>query len=124
MTDTPHVTEPARFPAWARIALGFLVAFVTFLINGDSFHIEPDARALISSLIMIVATAGIVPPTPDTIKISPTVSLLLTVAVVVGNYVLVAVVDLDLLLQGILTALLALAASIGITPPQARPVTR
>ena len=106
------------FPSWARIALGLLVAFITFLLTGGVFNIPEDARALIASLVALVASAGIVPPKPGEVRLPQAVSLALTAVAIILTYLLNSAFGLDEILRGILTALVALLASIGITPPQ------
>lgn len=110
--------EPVVFPAWARIALGCVVALVGYLVAGDAIHISEGMRGLISSLTLLLASAGIVPPKPSDIRLSQTTSLFLTAVVIVAGYVLNTLVDLEPIIRGLIIAALALASSIGIVPPQ------
>ena len=116
------MAEPARvtFPALARVLLGALVALVTYFVAGDYINIGEDERALISGVVVLLGSVGIVPPRPEDIHMSQTVSILLTIVALVISYLLNAVVDLDDVLRGILLAVLAFGSSVGITPPQTR----
>lgn len=111
---------PVTFPAWARLALGAVIAVVGYLVAGDAIRIDEGMRALLSSLTLVLASAGIVPPKPEDIHFSPTVSLVLSIVVVVGAYLLNVVPDIEPLWRGLIVAGLAFLASIGIVPPQVR----
>lgn len=113
--DRPVVS----FPNWARVVLSLLLGLVGYLVAGRVLN--EGLSALLSSLVMLVSAAGIVPPSTDLVaRLSPAVSLLLTVLVTVIAYI----VNVDLLgdlgptTEGIITAVLAFAASLGIRPPQ------
>lgn len=117
----PSPTPAVEFPTWARIFLGLVITVVTYIVSGDVIHIDEDTRALLTALVLIVSSAGIVPPSPESVNLSPTVRLVLTVVVVVLGYVLTKFIipaD-DPVLRGIISAALALFSSVGIVPPQA-----
>lgn len=113
---TPEPT--ATFPQIARFVLAALIAIVTYFVAGDFIHIGESERAVISSVTVLLASVGIVPLKPEDIKMSATVAVVLTVVAILLNYVVVAVVDLEPVVRGVLAAVLAFAASIGIVPPQ------
>ena len=113
---------PVVFPTWARIALGLVVAFLGYLVGGE-LAVSEELRGAITSITLLVASAGIVPPKPGDLVISPTLRYALTTAVVAGGYVLNVVVDIDPTVRGLIVAALALAASVGIVPPQAQTTT-
>ena len=114
------VARSVTFPAVARIVLGAIIGLVTYFVAGDYINIGEAERTLISSVVVLLGSVGIVPPKPEDVKMSQTVSILLTIAALVLNYVLNTVVEMDDLLRGILLAVLAFASSVGITPPQTR----
>ncbi len=109
-----------NFPAWARIALGVLVALVTYFVAGDYIHIGEAERTVISSFVLLLSTVGIVPPSPGSLRMSAAVAVSLTATAIVLNYVVVSVADLEPVLRGVLASLLAFLGSVGITPPQAQ----
>lgn len=116
---TPNTPEPtATFPQAARIGLGILIALVTYFVAGDYVHIGESERTVISSVVVLLGSVGIVPPRPGEIRMSVAVATVLTVVAILLNYIIVDVVDLDAVLRGILAAVLAFAASVGIVPPQ------
>lgn len=110
---------PVQFPSWARLALGCVVALLGYLVAGDAIHISEEIRGVITSLTLLLASAGIVPPRPGDIKLNSTVSLFLTVLVIVAGYLLNTVADLEPVVRGLIVAGVALASSLGIVPPQA-----
>lgn len=113
---TPEPT--ATFPQVARFLLAALIAVATYFIAGDYIHIGESERTVISSVTILLASVSIVPLKPEDIKMSATVAVVLTVVAILLNYVIVSVADLDPVLRGILAAVLAFAASVGIVPPQ------
>lgn len=113
--------EPVTFPRWARLALGILVGITGYVIAGNIISIGDEERALLSSLILVFSSAGIVPPRPEDIRLTPTARLALAIGVVALGYLLNTVIEPDLnWLRGLLVAVLAFASSVGLTPPQAR----
>jgi hypothetical protein len=128
MTGIPHTYAetvpypgPVLFPRWARFALGALVAITGYVIAGDIIQIGDAERAVLSSLILVFASAGIVPPSPKDLMLSPGVRLGLGIVVVALGYLLNTVIEPDLNWLRIV-AVLAFAASLGLTPPQTRMV--
>lgn len=107
------------FPSWVRIALGCLVAIVTYLVAGDYIHVDDSARALIASLVLLLGGAGVVTPNGQTFNLSPAVRFGLIIVAIVLTYILNSVIDLEPIVRGLLSAVLALLVSIGIAPPQA-----
>ena len=115
------MSDPVVFPAWTRLALGVLVGITGYIIAGDIIRIGDEERALLSSMILVFSSAGIVPPRPEDIRLTPTVRLALAIGVVALGYLLNTVIEPDLnWLRGVLVAVLAFASSVGLTPPQAR----
>jgi hypothetical protein len=117
--EAPRTALRVTFPSWARIALGALVALVTYFVAGDFINIGEAERTLISSVVVLLGSVGVVPPRPEDIRMSQTVSVVLTILALVISYLLNTLIDDDLV-RGILLAVLALGSSIGITPPQTR----
>jgi hypothetical protein len=116
-TDTP-TREPVKFPDWARLVLSLVVAFLGYLVAGE-LPVSEELRGAISALTLFLASAGIVPPTLESLpKLSPQLRLVLTGLVSAGAYAL-SIVNLDPTVRGVIVAALALAASRGILPPQA-----
>src|SRR5687768_6761704 len=116
MNDTPVV--PPVFPNWARLALGLLVGLASVFVTSDFIRIGENERLLISSVVIVLGSAGIVPPSPSSFRMSPAVSIALSLLALLLNYLIVAVFVDDLTVQGILAGLVAFAATVGIVPPQ------
>lgn len=114
-------TPPAAtFPTWARLALGLLVGLLGYLVAGE-LRVDEDLRAAITALTLLLASAGIVPPTiRDLPPLSPTTRFVLTAFVTALAYIVnvIDASDLDPTARGLIVAALALAASLGIVPPQ------
>lgn len=109
------------FPRWARIGLGLLVALLGYLVAGE-LHVSEELRGAIAALTLLLASSGIVPPTPgDLPNLSPQLRFVLTALVTAGGYVVNTVGSVDPTVRGVIVAVLALVASIGIVPPQAKP---
>jgi hypothetical protein len=112
---------PVVFPAWARLALGIVIGITTYVVAGEIIRIGDEERGLISSLLTLLAAAGFVPPSPGSIRLSPSANLLLAIGAVVLSYLLNTVIEPDAAwVRGVLVAVLAFGASIGIVPPQAK----
>lgn len=108
------------FPKWARLVLGLVIAGLSYLISGELLHVSEELRGAIAALTMLFASAGVVPPTAaDMPVMSPALRFVLTAAVTVAAYVANVVLSVDPTVRGLLVAAVALAASIGIVPPQA-----
>jgi hypothetical protein len=120
MSVTPPVVPSVAFPNWARVVLSLIFTFAGYLVAAEV--VNQDLSALLAGLVLVLASAGVVPASPDIVRnISPQVGLLLTVLVTALAYVVnVDVVELSRTTEGIITAVLALIASLGITPPQSR----
>lgn len=104
------------FPAWARLALGLLVAGLGYLVAGE-LHVAEELRGGIAAITLLLASVGVVPPNPaDLPKLSPQLRFLLTALVTAAAYV-VNTLSIDPTPRGLLVAVLALAASVGIVPP-------
>lgn len=106
------------FPAWARLGLGLLVALAGLLVV--SLHADESTKQLVVSLTALLAAQGIVPPVPGQIKLSPVVNLVLTIAAVVGAYLLTGANGIDLTVKEILTAVLLIVTSVVIAPVHAK----
>lgn len=108
-----------EFSPTARLLLGLIVAFLSFLVAGE-LHIDDELRGAIAALIMLLGSAGIVPPKPgDWPTLSPQFSFLLTAAATAGAYAVNTIGDIDPTVRGLIVAVLALGASVGIVPPAA-----
>lgn len=113
-------TPRVNFPSWARFALGAVIFLVQYLITGSFIHIGDEERGVISGLVVLFATSGVVPPTPGLIKISPGLNFVLMAVVILATYFANTLLDLEPLVRGLILGAVAFAASIGVTPPQAR----
>lgn len=109
---------PVVFPAWARLALGLLVALAGLLVV--SLHADESTKQLVVSLTTLLAAQGVVPPLPGQIHLSPVVNLVLTIAAVVGAYLLVGAGGIDQTVKEVLVAVLTIVTSIVITPIHAQ----
>lgn len=107
------------FSPAVRLALGLIVGLLGYLVAGE-LHVDEELRGAIAALTALLASVGIVPPKPgDLPRLSPQVSFLLTAAATAGAYLVNTVGTIDPTVRGIVVAALALAASVGIVPPQA-----
>lgn len=120
MSVTPPVVPAVAFPNWARVVLSLVFTFAGYLVAGEV--VNEDLSALLSGLVLVLASAGVVPASPEIVRhITPQVGLVLTVVVTALAYLAnVDVIELGRTTEGIITAVLALVASLGITPPQAQ----
>jgi hypothetical protein len=103
-----------NFPPWARILIGLGVALAALLVV--SLHADESTRQLIVALTTLVAAQGIVPPIPGQIHLSPVVNLGLTIAAVVGGYLLVGADGIDQTVREVLVAVLTVVTSVVIMP--------
>jgi hypothetical protein len=119
---TPYTRKKEHlvpFPSWARLGLGVIVGVLGYLVVGE-LHASEQVTGGIAALVVLLGSAGIVPPTAETLPaLSPQARLALTAGVTVLAYVLEVVVTLDETVTAVLIAVLAFCASIGIVPPQA-----
>ena len=112
-------TTGAAFPSWARLGLGIIVGIVSYLVVGN-LQMSEETRGLVTMLILLLSSAGIVPPTVESLPaLSPAVRFGLVLVVVVLGYLLTVTIDMSTTLREILIAVLAFLSSVGITPPQA-----
>ena len=119
--STPVNPGPTPAPVFSnavRVGLGFLVAAANALLVSNFIHIGAAEAALISSIILVFGTYGIVAPTKDSVHMSQTAALLLSVVAIVANYLLVSVWNPEVGLLVACEIVLSLLSSLGITPPQ------
>jgi hypothetical protein len=112
-----HVAAVDRFPDWARVAIAVVLAVAAFLASSQT-ALDEQTRGAIATGIALVSAAGVIPPLPATLAMPKVVAVGLTVLVVVVTYVLNVATSLDPDLRGIVVAVLAVLASVGIRPPQ------
>lgn len=105
------------FPAWARLALGLLVALAGILIVG--LHADESTKQLVLALSTILAAQGIVPPTPGSIRLSPSLNLMLTIAATIAAYLLTGADGISEELRQVLSGVLLFVTSVVITPVHA-----
>lgn len=111
------------FSASARLVLGLIVAGLGYLVAGE-LHVAEELRGAIAALALLLASVGVVPPKPgDLPALSPQVRFGLTAVATGGAYVVNTIGDVEPTVRGVIVAALALAASVGIVPPQAAPKT-
>lgn len=108
------------FSPAVRLVLGLLVAGLGYLVAGELLHVSEELRGAIATLTVVLASVGVVPPKPGDLPVlSPQLRFVLVAIVAAAAYVVNVVVTVDPTLRGIIVALLALAGSVGIVPPQA-----
>jgi hypothetical protein len=122
---TPVPVNPGvAFPNWARVLLSLIFGLAGYLVAGEV--VDQSLSALLAGLVLVLSSAGVVPPSPEIVKhITPQLGLVLTVVVTALAYIVNTpdIIEMSRTVQGLITAVLALFASLGITPPQAK-VTR
>lgn len=107
------------FSPTARLLLGLVVAFLGYFLTGE-LAIGESERVVLSTVVALLASAGIVPPRPEVLRdISAQLRFALTVLVTAAAAAL-QIIALDPTLRGLITAALLVTASIGIVPVQAR----
>lgn len=103
-----------------RLALGLLVGLLGFLVAGE-LHVSEELRGAIAALAALLGSVGVVPPKPDDFPHpGPQLGFLLTAVATAGAYVVNTVGDIDPTVRGLVVAVLALGASVGIVPPLAQ----
>jgi hypothetical protein len=117
-TDAPLlVAARDRFPNWARVAIAVVLAVASYLASSQT-ALDEQTRGAIATGIALVSSIGVVPPLPATLEMPKVVAVGLTVLVVVVTYVLNVATSIDPDVRGIVVAVLAVLASVGIRPPQ------
>lgn len=106
-----------RFPDWARVLIAVVLAVASYLASSQT-ALDEQTRGAIATGIALVSAAGVIPPIPATVRMPAVVSVGLTIVVVVVTYVLNVATSLDPDLRGVVVAVLAVLASVGIRPPQ------
>lgn len=123
MAGTPPVTTGPlgrvtdRFPDWARVVIALVLAVAAYLASSQT-ALDEQTRGAIATGIALVSAAGVIPPLPATVRMPVWVSVALTVVVVLATYVVNVATSLDADVRGIVVAVLAVLASVGIRPPQ------
>jgi hypothetical protein len=108
------------FPNWARIGLGLVVAFLGYL-SGAEIIADEGIRSAIATGLVLFAAAGIVPPRASDLHMSKAVATALTVIAMTITAIInlpSVVGHIDGTVRGLIVALLATAAVVGIRPPQ------
>lgn len=117
-TNAPYVVAARdRFPDWARVLIALVLAVASFLASSQT-ALDEQTRGAIATGIALVSSMGVIPPLPATLRMPRVVSIAATVVVVVVTYVLNVSASLDPDVRGIVVAVLAVLASVGIRPPQ------
>jgi hypothetical protein len=106
-----------RFPDWARVLIAIVLAVASYLASSQT-ALDEQTRAAISTGIALVSALGVVPPLPQTLKMPRALSIALTLAVGIVTYVLNVSVDMNPDVRGVILAVLAVLAAVGIRPPQ------
>lgn len=106
-----------RFPDWARVVIALVLAVAAYLASSQT-ALDEQTRGAIATGIALVSAAGVIPPLPATVRMPVWVSVALTVVVVLATYVVNVATSLDADVRGIVVAVLAVLASVGIRPPQ------
>jgi hypothetical protein len=106
-----------KFPDWARVLIALVLAVASYLASSQT-ALDETTRGAIATGIALVSAAGVIPPLPATLAMPKVLSIGLTVVVVVVTYVLNVSTSMDADVRGIVVAVLAVAASVGIRPPQ------
>jgi hypothetical protein len=105
-----------RFPDWARVLIGIVLAVLSYLASSQTF--DEEIRGALAAGLVAISAAGVIPPLPQTLRMSKPVAITLTVIVAVAGYVLNVSVSIDPDLRGIILAALTVLATVGIRPPQ------
>lgn len=106
-----------RFPDWARVLIAIVLAVASYLATSQT-ALDEQTRAAIGTAIALVSATGVIPPLPQTLRMSRAVSIVLTIVVGVVTYVLNVSVDMNPDVRGVIMAVLSVLASVGIRPPQ------
>ena len=106
-----------RFPDSARVLIAIILAVASYLASSQTAFDEQTRGALATAIALISAT-GVIPPLPQTLKMPRAVSVALTILVGVVTYLLNVSVSMDPDLRGVILAVLAVLAAVGIRPPQ------
>jgi hypothetical protein len=113
----PVAAARDKFPDWARVVIALILAVASYLASSQT-ALDEQTRGAIATGIALVSAAGVIPPLPGTLSMPKAVSVGLTVAVAVVTYVLNVSVTINPDLRGVILAVLAVLASVGIRPPQ------
>lgn len=114
-TPTGRVSD--RFPNWARLLIAIVLAVASYLASSQT-ALDEQTRGAIATGIALVSAAGVIPPLPATVKMPAVLSVGLTIVVAAATYVLNVSTTLDPDIRGVVVAVLAVLASVGIRPPQ------
>lgn len=106
-----------RFPDWARVLIAIGLAVATYFASSQT-ALDETTRGALATILVVVSAAGVVPPLPTAVAMSKPVAIALTVVVAVASYLINVSTSLDPDLRGVIVAVLAVLASVGIRPPQ------
>jgi len=116
-TLAPVAAARDKFPNWARVVIAIVLAVAAYLASSQT-ALDEQTRGALATGIAIVSAIGVIPPLPATLAMPKVLSVGLTVLVVVASYVLNVSTSMDPDVRGIVLAVLAVLASVGIRPPQ------
>jgi hypothetical protein len=111
-----------NFPDWLRIGLGFLLAFVSYVLGAEAglfgeLTLSDDLKGMLASLVLIATSYGITAPSISSLRMSKETRFLLTSVVIVAGFVVNSVVNLPDVWAGIVTAALAVFSALFVAPP-------